>query len=189
LKINNIADLGMLIALSGETDISMINTFDTAAEKLLNDKDRPKKATILLSSTGGKTWIGKAIAERIEFLSRFVDLRIIAMTMVASAGVRIFLSLPRERRFVSPGVEIMVHQVKRGSDPASQQSLDERRKRLEEELSSLEAGEKEERRWIKLLAKELGLTYSATQDLWIKSHRFSAKEAVERGLAASIIRF
>ena len=190
MKVKNIEDLGMLIALSGEVDVSMMNTLDQAVEKLLNNKEKPaKKATILLSTTGGMTWIGNAIGERIAFLSRFIDLRIIAMTMVASSGVRVFLSLPRDRRFVSPDVDIMIHQVKRGADSSSRQSLDERRKRLEEELISIEVNEREERRWVKLLAKEMGLSYKKALSLWITSHHFDAAEAVKCGLAASIILF
>ncbi len=190
MKIKNIADLGMMIALSGETEPGMITAFDTAAEKLLNDKDRPeKKATILLSSTGGRVWVGNTVAERIKLMSRFVDLRIIAMTLVASSGVRVLLSLSRERRFVSPQAEIMIHQSKIRCDASSPQSLDERQRRLDEDLASVLADKREEQRFIRLLAKELGISYQSTLKIWVKSHRFNAKEAVERGLASSIVRF
>lgn len=191
MKIKNIEELGALITLSGPVDPSMISAFDTAVAKILNDKDYPekKKATILLSTNGGITWIGNAIYERIRFLSAFVDLRIIAMTLAASAGVRIFLSLPRERRFISPLGKIMIHQTKKSYDSSSPASLNEFRKGHEESLIDLENDESEERRWIQMLATELGVSYKQAKALWIKSHWFHAKEAVERGLAASIIRF
>lgn len=189
MKINNLDDLGAFIALSGLVEPDMIKTFDTAVEKLLGDKDRlKKKATILLSTPGGKIWVGDALAERIRLLSGFVDLRIIAMTLVASSGVRIFLSLPKERRFISPGGVIMIHPCTRDDPAMISVSYQERERVLREDMLELEFSKGREEQWIRALARELGMKYKPTKALWVKSHRFGAKEAVERGLASSIFR-
>lgn len=166
----------------------MVKSFDGALEKLLNDSQKEKRATIFLSTTGGSVLDGDAIANRIRFASKFVDLRIFAMTYVMSAGVRIFLALPKEKRFISPDAIIMIHPMGIGRDSVSKQSTEERIRRLSEELLEANHTKRREEQWIRALAKELGKSYKATKELWFKSHRFSAKEAVETGLAASIIR-
>lgn len=167
----------------------MVKAFDAALEKLLNDTQKDeKKATIFLSTTGGSVLDGDAIAERIWLASKFVDLRIVAMTYVMSAGVRIFLSLPRDRRHISPAAIIMVHPMGIGCDAVSKQSTDERIRRLSEELLEANHTKRREEKWIRAFAKEIGKDYKVTKELWRKSHRFTAKEAVELGLASSIIR-
>lgn len=167
----------------------MVKSLDGALEKLLNEsQEEKKKATIFLSTTGGSVLDGDAIAERIRFASKFVDLQIVAMTYVMSAGVRIFLALPREKRYVSQNAIIMIHPMGTTSDSVSKQSTDERIRRLSEELLEANHTKRREEQWIRTLAKELGKSYKATKELWFKSHRFNAKEAIRTGLASSIIR-
>ncbi len=188
MKINNLKKLGTLITLTGDVDSGMIKSFDAAIEKIVNSDDKVKKATILLSTTGGNSVDGDAVAERIKFASSFVDLQIIAMTYVMSAGVRVFLSLPREKRFASTGAIIMIHPMGRGCDAVSKQSIAERKRRLTEEFLETEFAEKREVQWIRALAKAMGKSYSTTRAMWFKSHRFTAKEALKHNLIASIIR-
>jgi len=188
LTINNLDKLGTLITLTGKVEPDMVKSFDAALEKLFNDEKNTKnKATILLSTTGGSVLDGDAIAERIKFASRFADLQIIAMTYVMSAGVRILLSLPRERRFASPGAVIMIHPMGRQSDAMSKVSIDEETRQLTERLLQAGAAKKREVEWVKQLAKEMGKSYKHTKSLWETSHRFSAKEAVDNGLVSAVI--
>ncbi len=191
MKITSLQELGILISLTGDVNETMVRQFDTAVEKLLSQEGSPneKKATILLSTVGGSVLDGEALSERIRFISHFVDLRIIAMTYVMSAGVRIFLALPRERRFVSPGTIIMIHPMRRTDDAASRQTIRERVQRLTEELLEARHAERREREWVKTLAKEMGVTYKTVRELWETSHRFSARQAVESGLASAVIKY
>ena len=94
----------------------MLKQFDAGAQKVL-EKEGEQRATILLTTGGGKVAFGEALTERIRFLSGFVDLRIVAATFVMSAGVRIFLALPKERRFITPNGIIMIHPQTRMTTP------------------------------------------------------------------------
>ena len=188
MKIKDISELGTLISLCGEVGNDMLKQFDAGAQKVL-EKEGEQRATILLTTGGGKVAFGEALTERIRFLSGFVDLRIVAATFVMSAGVRIFLALPKERRFITPNGIIMIHPQTRNDDATSTVSNEERERILNENLLNLKFAKQREEKWIRDLSRELGLPYRETKELWRRSHYFSAKEAVERGLAQAIISF
>ncbi|MEX1123641.1 MAG: ATP-dependent Clp protease proteolytic subunit [Patescibacteria group bacterium] len=189
MKINKLKKLGTLITLTGKVESDMVKAFDSELVKLFNDEKNPeKKATILLSTAGGSVLDGDAIAERIKFASRFADLQIIAMTYVMSSGVRILLSLPREKRFASPGAIIMIHPMGRPCEAISKVSVDEEMRQLTERLLGAGAAKKRETVWVKQLAREMGKSYKATKAMWETSHRFTAKEAIENGLVSAIFR-
>ncbi len=187
----NSTTMGRPIFLSGEVGPDMLGKLDNALTELLDPKkleEGPKKATIVLSSNGGLVNFGEAIIERIQLASKIIPIDIIGATFVGSMGTAIFLSVPPARRYVTSRCQILIHPYSRGMKEISSIALDALQRELEESLDALSVPKAAEERIIRQLIKETGLPSTTIRKMWRKSHRFTAKEAVELGLASSIIR-
>jgi ATP-dependent Clp protease protease subunit len=130
--------------------------------------------TMLISSPGGHVESGDAIHDMIRFLRAPVTT--VGTGWVASAGVHIFLSPPKERRVCLPNTRFMIHQPAGG---AGGQASD----------IAIQAKEilKTRERIARAVATQTGKTYESVladmeRDFWM-----SAEEAVGYGIVSRII--
>lgn len=130
--------------------------------------------TLLISSPGGHVESGDAIHDMIRFVRAPVTT--VGTGWVASAGVHIFLSPPKERRVCLPNTRFMIHQPAGG---AGGQASD----------IAIVAKEilKTRERIARAIAKQTGKTYESVladmeRDFWM-----SAQEAVNYGIVSRII--
>lgn len=75
---------------------------------VLDALDSKKPVTLVLNSGGGSVTSGFAIYDVIQGMSAPVN--IVGAGIIASMGVTLFLSVPKERRFALPNAEFMIHQ-------------------------------------------------------------------------------
>jgi ATP-dependent Clp protease protease subunit len=130
--------------------------------------------TMLISSPGGHVESGDAIHDMIRFVRAPVTT--VGTGWVASAGVHIFLSPPKERRVCLPNTRFMIHQPAGG---AGGQASD----------IAIQAKEilKTRERIARAVATQTGKTYESVladmeRDFWM-----SAEEAVGYGIVSRII--
>lgn len=174
------------IFLTGEVDERMLQALD-AGLKEVSTTDH-KTATIFLTTHGGRVSFGEAIAERLEMANKIFTLNMVGATFVQSAGVQIFLVLPKEQRFVTKRCEIMIHPHKQGMKHLEGvAALDEIERRLQEEQEHVRHGRALEARIIRKLVSTTGIKKKELLELYRKSHRFSAQEAVRLNLASAIV--
>lgn len=134
-----------------------------------------KQVTIFLNSQGGHVEAGDTIHDMI----RYVDLPVhmIATGWVASAGITIFLSAPKESRYSLPNTRFMIHQPSGGSQgPASDIAIEAKeilrvRKRIEGLISEA-TGQALEK-----------VTKDTERDYWM-----TTDEALEYGIISKIIK-
>jgi ATP-dependent Clp protease protease subunit len=130
--------------------------------------------TMLISSPGGHVESGDAIHDMIRFVRAPVTT--VGTGWVASAGVHIFLSPPKERRVCLPNTRFMIHQPAGG---AGGQASD----------IAIQAKEilKTRERIARAVATQTGKTYESVladmeRDFWM-----SAEEAVGYGIVSRVI--
>lgn len=130
--------------------------------------------TMLISSPGGHVESGDAIHDMIRFVRAPVTT--VGTGWVASAGVHIFLSPPKERRVCLPNTRFMIHQPAGG---AGGQASD----------IAIQAKEilKTRERIARAVATQTGKQYESVladmeRDFWM-----SAEEAVTYGIVSRII--
>jgi ATP-dependent protease ClpP protease subunit len=180
-------DSTTLISLRGDVDENMLGALDAGLKDAFGSG---RKAVVVLTTHGGKTTYGEAIAERLQLASSLLeDLGIIAATFVGSAGVQIFLGLPKEKRFVTQRGTIMIHphgqytnQYAEGRIP-----LPEANRRLVEDEAHVAHARRVEERFLRELGKETGIGTAKLRRMYDTGYYFSAKEAVKIGLASSIV--
>jgi ATP-dependent Clp protease protease subunit len=81
---------------------------DVTAQLLAMAADADADITVFLHSEGGHVEAGDTIHDMIRFVKPRV--RMIGTGWVASAGVHIYLAVPKEDRFALPNTRFMIHQ-------------------------------------------------------------------------------
>ena len=160
------------VLIFGEVNDAMAQSACRRLLALSEASDAP--ITLLISSPGGHVESGDAIHDMIRFVRAPVTT--VGTGWVASAGVHIFLSPPKERRVCLPNTRFMIHQPAGG---AGGQASD----------IAIVAKEilKTRERIARAIAKQTGKTYESVladmeRDFWM-----SAQEAVNYGIVSRII--
>jgi ATP-dependent Clp protease, protease subunit len=160
------------VLVFGEIDDKLAHATCRRLLALSEASDAP--ITMLISSPGGHVESGDAIHDMIRFVRAPVTT--VGTGWVASAGVHIFLSPPKERRVCLPNTRFMIHQPAGG---AGGQASD----------IAIQAKEilKTRERIARAVATQTGKTYESVladmeRDFWM-----SAEEAVAYGIVSRII--
>ncbi len=91
------------------TDVNSRSVRDTIDRLLALEADDPEKPiTIILNSPGGSVSDGYALVDIIRFIQPPV--RMIGTGVVASMGISLLISVPKERRLSLPNTRFMLHQ-------------------------------------------------------------------------------
>ncbi len=165
-----------VILLSGGVD-------DRSAQRIcsqlliLEAQDAKAPITLMINSGGGSVSSGFAMYDVIQGLS--APVRTVGAGIVASMGVTLFLSVPKDRRFALPNAQYMIHQPLISGTvvaPASDIEINAREMiRTKDKLNHLIA---------EATGQPLAKVEKDTQrDYWLL-----ADEAVEYGIAGKVIR-
>lgn len=136
--------------------------------------ESPKPINMLVSSPGGHVESGDMIHDVVKFIRAPVNM--VGTGWVASAGVHIYLAVPKERRFTLENTRFLIHQPSGGAGGVASDIAIQAKEiiRTRERLT-------------RVIARETGNTYEKVlrdieRDFWM-----SAKEAIEYGLVSRII--
>ncbi len=176
-----------VITLGGEVDEHMIRVFDKTLKDLHADPALGRKATILLTTYGGASGYAMGMFERLRLAQASFDLTIVGLGVVYSHGVTLLMAFPKERRFVSNGTRLYIHELQRsvklsleGSHSARRLLLDQERETFREEQMTLE--------WmVQLISDGCGRDPTDIRERLVAGAYFSGDEAVKFGLAGALV--
>lgn len=94
------------VLIHGEVSSQLAQT--VSAQLLAMASDSDADITLFIHSPGGHVEAGDTIHDMIRFVKP--RMRMIGTGWVASAGVHIYLSVPKEDRFALPNTRFMIHQ-------------------------------------------------------------------------------
>ena len=95
-----------IILITGEIDDSLANT--VVAELLYLDSINHDDISIYINSPGGSVTAGMAIYDTMKFVKS--DVSTICLGMAASMGAFLLSSGTKEKRYILPNAEVMIHQ-------------------------------------------------------------------------------
>lgn len=160
------------VIISGE--INDETAYDVANKLLLLEATSDEPINLFISTQGGHVDSGFYIRDMINFIKPKVN--IIGSGWVVSAGIFIFLSGEKERRYSLPNTRFMMHQPSGGAQGQSTEieitarEIVRTRKRINEVIAQ-ETGQKIEK-----------VEEDTNRDYWL-----SVEEAVEYGIVNKII--
>ena len=160
------------------SDVSSKSVREATARLLaLEAEDAERPITLILNSPGGAVLPGYGLCDMLRFIS--APVRIIGAGMVASMGISLLLSVPKERRFSLPNTRFMLHQP-RFMGPVQGTISD-----LEIEAAEMLKMKDKTNEEIALATGQTveKIDHDTRRDLWL-----SAEEALEYGLVSKIIR-
>jgi ATP-dependent Clp protease, protease subunit len=160
------------VLIFGEIDDKMAAATCKRLLALSADSDAP--ITMLISSPGGHVESGDAIHDVMSFIRAPVTT--VGTGWVASAGVHIFLSPPKERRVCLPNTRFMIHQPAGG---AGGQATD----------IAIMAKEilRTRERIARVIARQTGKPFDAVTADMERDYWMSADEAVKYGIVSRVI--
>jgi ATP-dependent Clp protease protease subunit len=94
------------VLIHGEVDSRLAQTVTAQLLALAAEADDP--ITIFIHSEGGHVEAGDSIHDMIRFIKPRV--KMVGTGWVASAGVHIYIAVPKEDRFALPNTRFMIHQ-------------------------------------------------------------------------------
>ncbi|MEK8053132.1 ATP-dependent Clp protease proteolytic subunit [Ideonella sp. DXS22W] len=139
---------------------------------LAADSDAP--ITMLISSPGGHVESGDAIHDMIRFVKAPVTT--VGTGWVASAGVHIFLSPPKERRLCLPNTRFMIHQPAGGAGGQASDIAIQAREIL-----------RTRERIAKVIATQTGKPLDTVRADMERDFWMSADEAISYGIVSKVI--
>jgi len=161
------------VLLHGEITSKRAQEMTAQLLALASESDAP--ITLFLHSEGGHVEAGDSIHDMIRFVKPQV--RIVGTGWVASAGVHIYLSVPREDRFALPNTRFMIHQPMGGAHGRASDIHIEA-----EELLRARA------RLNQCIADATGQTLEKVAEDTDRNFWMSPEEAQEYGIVGKIIR-
>jgi ATP-dependent Clp protease protease subunit len=160
------------VLITGEINDKLAN--ETVKRLVALSAESPKPINVLVSSPGGHVESGDMIHDVIKFVRAPVNM--IGTGWVASAGVHIYLSVPKERRYVLENTRFLIHQPSGGAGGVASDIAIQAKEiiRTRERLARIIA--RETGQTVEKVSKDIELDY------WM-----SASEAIEYGLVGKII--
>jgi ATP-dependent protease ClpP protease subunit len=176
-----------LITMAGQVDEGMIQMLDRILNSTYANPEVENCANLLLTTYGGASGYAMALYERLRLAQRIFDLTIIGVGIVYSHGVTLMMSLPREKRFVTAGTRLYLHELQKemqlplsGPQSARRLVLEQEHRILEEEAATLD--------WtVKTLAQGSGLAEKKLRKLMSGGTYLSGQEAVDLGFAGALL--
>lgn len=161
------------VLIHGEVDSKMAQSVTAQLLALSAASDAP--ITVFLHSEGGHVEAGDSIHDMLRFVKPRI--RMVGTGWVASAGVHIYLAVPREDRFALPNTRFMIHQPMGGARGRASDIQIEA-----EELLRARA------RLNQAIAEATGQPIERVADDTDRNFWMSPEEAIEYGLVGKIIR-
>lgn len=174
-----------IIMLNSVVEDNMANL--VVAQMLFLEADSPnKEISLYINSPGGSVTAGLAIYDTIQFIKS--DVRTIVMGQAASMGSFLAQAGTAGKRCVLPESRTMIHRVSSGT-PATRGSVHVQELEFEDAIRSMAESKRLNQRLTELYVRHnsKGKTYDELFEIMRFDTFLSAEEAVEHGLADTII--
>jgi len=160
------------VLITGEINDKLAN--ETVKRLVALSAESPKPINVLVSSPGGHVESGDMIHDVVKFIRAPVNM--IGTGWVASAGVHIYLSVPKERRYVLENTRFLIHQPSGGAGGVASDIAIQAKEiiRTRERLA-------------RIIARETGQSVEKVSKDIERDYWMSATEAIEYGLVGKII--
>lgn len=163
-----------IIFLGSPIDDGVANTV-IAQLLFLENQDKEKEIKLYVNSPGGSVTAGMAIYDTMQYIKP--DVSTICIGIAASMGAVLLASGAKNKRFILPNAEVMIHQVMGGAEG---QATDvkiraEHILKIKDKLN-------------KILADHTGQPITKIEKDTDRDYFMTAKEAVDYGLVDKIIK-
>lgn len=160
------------VLIHGEVTTQLVR--EVTAQLLALSAASDDDITIFIHSEGGHVEAGDSIHDMIGFVKPRI--RMIGTGWVASAGVHIYLAVPREDRYCLPNTRFLIHQPLGGAGGVASDIQIE----AEEILKARD-------RLNRLIAEKTGQTVEKVSADTDRNHWMSPQEAQEYGIVGAIV--
>jgi len=161
------------IVVSGEVNEDLVEKI--VKQLLVLEADSDKPIYLYIDSPGGSIDDGFGLYDMIRFIK--APVYTIGMGLIASMGVTLFLSVPKERRFSLPNSHFLIHQPLMGGSRGVATDIEITAQEITKSRETL----------TKLIADATGKDFETVKKDTERDHWLTAKEALDYGIAGKII--
>ena len=161
------------IVVSGEVNEDLVEKI--VKQLLVLEADSDKPIYLYIDSPGGSIDDGFGLYDMIRFIK--APVYTIGMGLVASMGVTLFLSVPKERRFSLPNSHFLIHQPLMGGSRGVATDIEITAQEITKSRETL----------TQLIADATGKDFETVKKDTERDHWLTAKEALDYGIAGKII--
>ncbi len=162
------------IVVSGEVNQELVEKI--VKQLLILEADSDKPIYLYIDSPGGSIDDGFGLYDMIRFIN--APVYTIGMGLIASMGVTLFLSVPKERRFSLPNSHYLIHQPLMGGSRGVATDIEITAQEISKARETL----------TKLIAEATGKDFDTVKKDTERDHWLTADEALEYGIAGKIIK-
>ena len=176
------------ITLAGKVEPPMVTELDKQIKAMMEKK--PEKALVILTTTGGMSHYSIGIYERLRLLQQVIDITLVGIGIVYSAGVTISMAFAKEKRWLTAESSMMFHQSQVDIAPshASTSINLTARELLWAESASQLAHQRQRLEWIfDRISEGTGQKKKTIRKMAEAGTYFNAKEALDFGLIGGIL--
>ena len=161
------------IVVSGEVNEDLVEKI--VKQLLVLEADSDKPIYLYIDSPGGSIDDGFGLYDMIRFIN--APVYTIGMGLIASMGVTLFLSVPKERRFSLPNSHFLIHQPLMGGSRGVATDIEITAQEITKSRETL----------TQLIADATGKDFETVKKDTERDHWLTAKEALDYGIAGKII--
>ena len=161
------------IVVSGEVNEDLVEKI--VKQLLVLEADSDKPIYLYIDSPGGSIDDGFGLYDMIRFIK--APVYTIGMGLIASMGVTLFLSVPKERRFSLPNSHFLIHQPLMGGSRGVATDIEITAQEITKARETL----------TQLIADATGKDFETVKKDTERDHWLTAKEALDYGIAGKII--
>ncbi|MCR5171826.1 MAG: ATP-dependent Clp protease proteolytic subunit [Treponema sp.] len=161
------------IVVSGEVNEDLVEKI--VKQLLVLEADSDKPIYLYIDSPGGSIDDGFGLYDMIRFIN--APVYTIGMGLIASMGVTLFLSVPKERRFSLPNSHFLIHQPLMGGSRGVAADIEITAQEITKSRETL----------TQLIADATGKDFETVKKDTERDHWLTAKEALDYGIAGKII--
>lgn len=176
-----------IITLAGQIDDGMIQVLDRSLKEIWANPALENRATLLLTTFGGSSGYALGMYERLRLAQREFDLLVVGVGIVFSHGVTIMSALPREKRLVTRGTRLYIHEMQKEVSLTFTGPQNSRKQVLDQEVRTF-AEEQLIMNWVvKSLADGSGQPEPRIREWMAGGAYFGGAEAVELGFCGGVL--
>ena len=161
------------IVVSGEVNEDLVEKI--VKQLLVLEADSDKPIYLYIDSPGGSIDDCFGLYDMIRFIK--APVYTIGMGLIASMGVTLFLSVPKERRFSLPNSHFLIHQPLMGGSRGVATDIEITAQEITKSRETL----------TQLIADATGKDFETVKKDTERDHWLTAKEALDYGIAGKII--
>lgn len=161
------------IIVSGEVNAELVEKIVKQLLVLESQSDDP--VYLFIDSPGGSIDDGFGLYDIIRFIN--APVYTVGMGLIASMGVTLFLSVPKERRLALPNSHFLIHQPLMGSSRGVATDIQITAQEISKSRDVL----------TKLIADACGKDFDTVKKDTERDHWLSAQEAVDYGIVGKIV--